>query len=211
MQSPSKRKDSKKMQEMASKIGSSASLQWQRASWYRATPLTERIVLQQKNTDSSHTPPHSDRATQRLQRWKEQPPFDRGDYFAKRLAMDSLTEDDLLTLLDEPIEAMHTHYAPPPTWLTELLTAFTDQDTSADFTLPLSTVGQGTHAMAFLNTLKPLLRTGLTRLQAGIQELTQTYASLPFDPHTIVSLLFAHIPVLILPKLNKTLVFELNV
>ena len=201
------------MQEMASKICDRASQQWQRASWYRATPLAERIVLQQKNTEghSSHTLHNSDRAKQRFQRWKEQPPFDKGDYFARRLAMDSLSEDDLLTLLDEPIEARQAQDAPPPTWLIELLTAFTDQDTAANFTLPLSTTGQGTHTMAFLNTLKPLLSSGLARLQAGIQALTQKYASLPFDPQTIVSLLFAHIPVLILPKLNKTIVLELHV
>src|SRR5947209_9819978 len=201
------------MQEMASKKYNHASQHGQSASWYRATPLTERIVLQQKNTDnrSSHTLRISDRAKQRFQKWKEQPPFDKGDYLARRLAMDSLTEDDLLTLLDEPVEAIQAHNVPPPTWLTELLTAFTDQDPAADFTLPLSTTGQGTHTMAFLNTLKPLLRSELARLQAGIQELAQQYASLPFDPQTIVSLLFAHVPVLILPKLNKTIVLELNV
>src|SRR2546421_1525312 len=200
-----------KMQEMASKICDHASQLWQRTGWYRATPLNERIVLQQKNTDSSHTLHNSDRAKQRFQRWKEQPPFDKDDYFASRLAINSLNEDDLLTLLDEPIETMQAHHAPPPTWLIELLTAFTDQDTAADFTLPLSATSQGTHTMAFLNTLKPLLRNGLARLQAGIQELTHKYASLPFDPQTIVPLLFAHIPGLILPKLNKTIVLELHV
>src|SRR5438874_10106555 len=124
------------MQEMASTI---CNQHWQRAGWYRATPLTERIALQQKNMDSnsSHTLHHSDRAKQRFQRWKEQPPFDKGDYFARRLAMDSLTEDHLLTLLEEPVEAMQAYDAPPPTWLIELLTAFTDCDTP-DFTLSIS-------------------------------------------------------------------------
>src|SRR2546423_15009500 len=100
------------MQEMASEICNNASQQWQRASWYHATPLTERIVLQQKNTDSSHSVRVSDRAKQRFQNWKEQPPFDKGDYFARRMAMDSLTEDDLLTLLNERIEALQAHDAP---------------------------------------------------------------------------------------------------
>lgn len=201
------------MQEMAAKISNHASQYWQKASWYRATPLTERIASQQRNIDShsSHTLRKSDRAKQRLQRWKEQTPFDKGDYFARRLAMDSLTEDDLLTLLDEPIEAVQAHDSPPPTWLIELLTAFADADTAADFTLPLPTRGEGTDTMAFLNTLKPLLRSGLARLQAGIQELTHKYASLPFDLQTIVPLLFARIPALILPKLSRTIVLELHV
>src|SRR5438552_171444 len=148
------------MQEMASEISNHISQQWQPAGWYRATPLAERIVLLQKNIDSHspHTLRDSDRAKQRFQRWKEQPPFDRDDYFAKRLAMDSLTEDDLLTLLDEPVEALPAHNAPPPPWLIELLTAFTGEDTAADFTLPLAATGEGTNTMAFLNTFKPLLR-----------------------------------------------------
>ena len=199
------------MQEMTSNTCNHALQHWQKISWYRATPLAERLVLQQKNTDSPHTLHHSDRAKQRFQRWKEQPPFDKSDYFARRLAMDSLTEDDLLTLLDEPIEAAQAHHASLPTWLIELLTAFTDRDTAAHFTLPLLSAGQDTHTIVFLNTLKPLLGGVLTRLQAGIQELTQKYASLPFDPKTIVSLLFAQLFALLLPKLNKTIVLELHV
>src|SRR5207248_5257297 len=127
-----------------------------------------RIVLQEKNTDSSHILRISDRAKQRFQRWKEQPPFDKGDHFARRLVMDSLNEDDLLTLLDEPIEAMQAHNVPPPTWLIERLTAFTDQNHAANFTLPLSTTGQGTHTMAFLNTLNPLLSSELDHIHAAI-------------------------------------------
>ncbi len=201
------------MQEMASKINDYASEPWQRAGWYRATPLTERHALKQKNTDghSSRSLRNSDRAKQRLQRWKEQPPFDRGDNFARRLAMDSLTEDDLLTLLDEPSEATQAGIAPPPTWFVALLTAFTDQDTAADFTWSASAMGQETQTIAFLDTLKPLLRRELADLQAGIQALTQRYTSLPFDPQTIVSLLFAGIPELIFPKLTKTIVLEMHV
>jgi len=201
------------MQEMAMKISHHSSQYWQKASWYRATPLTERVASQQRTIDrhSSHILRRSDRAQQRLQSWKGQTPFDKGDYFARRLAMDSLTEDDLLTLLDEPLEAVQAHDSPPPTWLIELLTAFAEGDTAADFTLPLPPRGQGRDTMAFLNTLKPLLRRGLARLQAGIQALTHHYASLPFDLQTIVPLLFARIPALLLPKLSRTLVLELHV
>src|SRR5436305_1267632 len=141
------------MQEMVSELDDHTPQRWQRASWwYRAAPLTERIALKQKTTGSSNTSQSSDRAKQRLQRWKELSPFDKGDYFARRLAMDSLTEDDLLTLLDEPVEALPAHNAPPPPWLIELLTALTGEDTAADFTLPLVPTCGGTNPMASLNT-----------------------------------------------------------
>lgn len=199
------------MQEMVSKRHDNGSEHWQRASWwYRAAPLTERIVFMRKNMDGSHTFRISDRAKQRLQRWKEQSPFDKDDYFARRLAMDSLSEDDLLTLLDEPVDTFQTGNVPPPTWFKELLTAFTDQ-VDANFTGPFSATNQETQAVAFLNTLRPLLVRYAMRLQAGIEELTQQFASLPFDPKTIIPLLFTHIPALIIPKLTKTFVLELHV
>ena len=202
------------MQEIASKKDDYALQPWQRASWwYRAAPLTERIALKQKNTDSysPHTSVNSDKAKQRLQRWKEQSPFNKGDYFARRLSMDSLTEDDLLALLDEPMEATPADNAPSPTWFIELLTAFTGQDAPTDFTQLPSAAGQNTQGIAFLNSLGPLLRMKLASLRAGIQELTQQYTSLPFDPQTIVSLLFAYIPAIIFPGLSKTIVLEMHV
>src|SRR5205085_443911 len=98
-------------------------------------------------------------------------------------------------------------------------TAFADADTAADFTLPLPIMDEDedqsededTHTMAFLNTLKPLLKSALARLQAGIQELTHQYASLPFDLQTIVPLLCEDLPEFILPQLSKTIVLELHV
>jgi type 2 lantibiotic biosynthesis protein LanM len=202
------------MQEMASKTGDHASTLWQRASWwYRATPLIERIGLKQKNTDSqsSDTLGISDRAKRRLQSWKEQSPFDRDDYFARRLAMDALTEDDLLSLLDEPLEATSADRVPPPTWFIELLTAFTD-DAPDDFPWSLwEETDQGSQALAFLTTLEPLLWKVLARLRNGLRELTHLYHSLPFDPQTIIPLLFEHIPTLLFPELSKTLVLEMHV
>ena len=200
------------MQEMVSKLDDHTSQPWQRASWwYRAAPLSERNALKQKTRGSSQTSQNSDRAKQRLQRWKEQSPFDGDDYFARRLSMDSLTEDDLLTLLDEPAEAIQAENVTPPTWFIELLTAFTNQDTAADFAWPLAATGQNTQGTAFLTMLKPLLRNTLARLRAGIEQLAQHYASLPFDPQTIVSLLFGHIPSLLFAELSKTFVLEMHV
>ncbi len=198
------------MQEMASKSGDHPLLSWQKANWwYRATPLIERIAFKGKNTEGN-TFHASDRAKQRLQRWKEQSPFNKDDYFAKRLAMDSLTEDDLLTLLDEPIEAISTDNASPPGWFIELLTAFTEQD-AADFTLSPSHGGQDAQGVAFFNTLRSLLKRKLFRLGARIQELIQQYSTLPFDPQTIIALLFANIPPIIFPILSKTIVLEMHV
>jgi type 2 lantibiotic biosynthesis protein LanM len=180
---------------------------WQHAGWYRATTLAERVVLR-RGVDKRYR--HSELAEQRLQRWKEQLPFKQdASYFTQRLAMDLLTEDDLLTLLDEPVEAVQAYSELLPAWLTELQQAFETQGFDDD-SLPLPEAAEK-RVVGFLTTIKPLLRTGQKRLQQGIERLSQQYSSLPFDPATIMPLLFVQVPGLVLSKLLRTIALELNV
>ncbi len=196
------------MKEIVSTHGSDIENYWQRTGWYRAITLTERVASLRGGVDQQH--PHNELAKQRLQRWKEQPAFNKdSSYFAQRLAMDLLTEDDLLTLLAEPIEALRARSELSPAWLTELQRAFDAHCPDDDpLSLPATADKQ---AVAFLTTIKPLLRSGLTRLQQGIEHLSQTYSSLPFDTTTVIPLLFIQMPGLILPKLMRTIALELNV
>ncbi len=77
---------------------------WQYPTWYYALSLTERVAsLQESKDKASISPLQMAKATQRLQAWKAQKPFDQGTLFVDRLAMDTITEDDLLFLLAEPI------------------------------------------------------------------------------------------------------------
>jgi type 2 lantibiotic biosynthesis protein LanM len=185
---------------------------WQSAAWYRATTLTERIAFISAKTSKSLTP--GEPARQRLQRWKEQLPFNKdASLFERRLAMDRLTESDLLALLDEPLASLRSHYLSlykePPAWLTVLQHAF-DAACADDTPLPLPATTEK-NVVAFLTTIKPLLRYGLLNLQHGIRRLEQSYPSLPFDTETIIPLLFAQVPELILPRLLRTFALELNV
>ena len=181
---------------------------WQNASWYRALTLSERVAMEQNNTYD--TASHSEIARQRLRLWKEQPPFNKDTYFAQRLAMDGLTEDDLLSLLSEPAEHLQARCSTPPAWLLELATAFDEQDTDDDFALPLQHITDDT-MRTFVLVLKPLLRRGCMRLQTGIHELSHKYTHLPFDPETILPLLFKRICFLTVPRISKTIILELHV
>jgi type 2 lantibiotic biosynthesis protein LanM len=197
-----------KMKEIVSTYGSDIENYWQHARWYRATTLTERVASLRGETNQQYQ--YNELAKQRLQRWKEQLPFNEdSSYFAQRLAMDLLTEDDLLTLLAEPDEVLRERSELAPAWLTELQRAF-EAECQKDDPLPLPATIEK-RVVDFLTTIKPLLRSGLTRLQQGIQHFSQTYSSLPFDTATIIPLLFIQIPGLILPKLLRTIALELNV
>ncbi len=99
----------------------------------------------------------------------------------------------------------------PPPWLTELLAAFTDQHFGEDFTLPLTNQDFDPQHLAFLTLIKPLLARGTQKLQSEIQELIQTYTQLPFDPDTIMPLIFTPLIKQLLTKLLRTAVLELNV
>ncbi len=195
------------MKETVSTHGSKTISCWSNPAWYRATTLTERLVSLRQGIEKQHY--SHEAARKRLQRWKEQSPFNKDvAYFAQRLAMDLLTEDDLLTLLAEPIEAVQARCETTPAWLTELQRIFTESCSEASLPLPASTEKQ---VVAFLTAMKPLLYDGRMRLQQGIERLAQTYAFLPFDTKTILPQLFAQVPGLLLPRMLRTMALELNV
>src|SRR5690242_20670845 len=85
----------------------------QKAQWYHAITLAERIasLRPEEMTASSPDLASNKQGLKKLQRWKEQAPFEKGSLFADRLAMDNITEEDLLALLAEPIEALQERLA----------------------------------------------------------------------------------------------------
>ena len=186
---------------------------WQKPAWYQALTLTERTISLQAGDKATQGISNIEKARRKLQRWKEQAPFDRSPFFVKRLSMDSITEDDLLTLLAEPNEAIQARMTTsgPPDWLVELTQAFEDHITSDDVQFPMQEAGDSQSVIDFLKPIQSLLKRGLARLQAGIDALSEKHTHLPFEPKTVASALFANLPQQLLPKLSRTLVLEMNV
>ncbi len=183
----------------------------QLATWYRALSLSERIATHIPCLhEHASTPPFNIQlGRKRLQRWKEQIAFKQEGAFAERLALDGLTEDDLLGLLAEPIEAVQDRASAPLPWLEELLHAFADIKDGDDIVLPEE--GFDPHHLAFLIILKPLLNNGVRRIQSTIQMLRTAHTYLPFDPEQILPLLLISIVEQLISLFLKTAVLELNV
>jgi len=199
------------MREMVSRLSIDTQKCWQSAGWYRAVTLTERVASLRENVDASPfaIPSNNEIAKQQLLSWKGQIPFSKDEaYFTQRLAVDSLTEDDLLALLAEPIEMVQARISATPAWLESLQQAFSDSD---DIPSQLSETVANAQTLAMHDVLAPLIDRGLNCLKEGIQALIQKYTHLPFNPKTIVALLLPHIPRRISRKLLKTMVLELNV
>ncbi|GER89541.1 lanthionine synthetase [Dictyobacter vulcani] len=182
------------------------------ASWYRALSLTERAIILQKAIPEVD-PALQETADKRFQRWKEQPPFSKGSYFSQRLAIDELTEEDLLILLAESTDGLRTRLAETAAlpWLTTIIDTFKHYNPETALLRTYRPAQKINNPLAFLDTIEPLINDGLVRIKAGIQVLTQAYTVLPFDPERVLPLTLSHIPDRLLPKLMKTFVLELNI
>lgn len=178
----------------------------QNAEWYQSITLIERIASL-KNTQSI-SEINSDIAQRRIERWKLQAPFDKDDYFAQRLATESISEEEFFHVLGEPIEAVRDRLPNPPAWLTDLAQAFS-RTLASELMIPEAL--RDIETIGFLQIIEPLISQGRDRLHQGIQALVQKYLNLPFNPDTIENLLFINLPRRLLMILNRTLVLELNV
>jgi len=179
-------------------------------SWCHALTLTERLApLRGARRTRPDAGVDKDLGRRRLQRWRSQVPFTTGAFFAQRLALDGLSEEDLCDLLGEPIEAVHERAATPPGWLAELARAFSGPSCSEPFPLPEALEGQ--EMAGFLDAIEPPLSRCRGRLHEGVRALTQGRADLPFDPRTIEGVLYANLPERLLMMLSPTMALELQV
>ncbi|MFH9350007.1 type 2 lanthipeptide synthetase LanM family protein [Kitasatospora sp. NPDC017646] len=101
----------------------------------------------------------ADRAARKLERWRTQAPFDRADWFARRLASDALDPDAVLALLAEHPDALAARLGTHP-WAERLAVAF---DGPATLDVP--------EEHEFARLVAPLLAAARDRLCAGLAAL----------------------------------------
>ncbi|MGH9850331.1 MAG: type 2 lanthipeptide synthetase LanM family protein [Blastocatellia bacterium] len=144
-------------------------------------------------------------------RWRSQPPFATDSYFAQRLALAGVAEDEFFYLLGEPISALRDRFSAPPDWLKRLDQAFAHFVSPDIQTSIIPESLRGHEGFAFLTAIEPLVSQGCGRVREGIRELARTYPELPFDPDTIENALAVNLPERMLPLLVRTMVLEVNV
>jgi type 2 lantibiotic biosynthesis protein LanM len=154
---------------------------------------------------------NADRAAQRLLRWRSQTPFTSGLYFAQRLALDGISEDELLCLLGEPLAVNEGSFAPAPRWWVDIARACAHPAPADSVAVPASETPRVKELTGFLALVAPLMSQARQLLRAGIQELIQTQCRLPFEPHAMEDVLCRHLPRQLLMMVSRTLVLELHV
>ena len=178
-------------------------------AWYHAITLTERIAsLRAAPRKMLDVEINAELVERRMQRWRSQPPFTASPHFAQRLAMDSITEDDLRYLLGEPIEAVHARFpAPPDGW----------RSLPRRFLVPLPPIGYCSQSNGVVKRLSRFWalssRSSARAAIACIRESkhwSRRQSDLPFDPSTVEEIMFANLPGQLLTMLTRTMVLELH-
>src|SRR5690349_14683494 len=152
---------------------------FEHADWYKALTVSERAARLRRPNGS--VPIIDDAsAERRLNRWRGQEPFSQDGFFARRLALDALSEDELRALLGEPVEAIREREKEPPVWLTTLVEAFTRPAPKRFPEVPSESPSMG-----FLNSVRPLLDRAYSRLLTALRELKSRHPAAPFDPDMV--------------------------
>ncbi len=149
-------------------------------------------------------------AAETLALWRAGSPFDMGPYFADRLAMDGISEDEFTRILGTPAEALRNN-ATAPSWVEMLDRAYSRPAKPRE--TRRETWGEvGTHPEAgFLNLVEPLMTEARLQLQAKAEKIKQQHPAAPFEPVRAVNALFTNLPARLLMMIAKTLVLELHV
>ncbi|WP_224367799.1 type 2 lanthipeptide synthetase LanM family protein [Hyalangium versicolor] len=180
--------------------------------WHKGTSLLERARRLAELPPGTPAEVQGDatRAARRLARWRARPPLDRNDVFAKRLALDGLTEEQLLRLLGEPAETLVARHGPAPEWQQRLtrLAANTAAD-EARLARMMPGMSQATATFAVL--VEPLMVEMRTRLVEALKPVVARYPAAPFEPEGAADLCVPYLGKRLLLLISRTLVLELNV
>src|SRR5258707_1133106 len=182
---------------------------FQSAEWYHAATLAERIDAPPA-TAREH-PVDAEAARQAFDAWRMQEPFDQDSFFAQRLGLDGITEDELLGLLKESAEAVKARFGQSPAWLHTIEAAFSREECLSADPLPLPETLRGAQTAGFLNIIAPVLRQALSQVRRAAERIRDERGAVPFDPATVATSLFTGLPAQMNMMLSRMLVLELNV
>jgi type 2 lantibiotic biosynthesis protein LanM len=179
---------------------------FERPDFLGALTLEERAALPGR---PAARPVSGEIARQRLERWRTQPPFEREDFFARRLGLAGLDEEGLLALLAEPREDLAKRLPGAPDWLRELGAAFHGATPGAPLPIPDLLLREPETRLLWMAS--PVLQEAERRLRAVVAELAAGGRPLPFDPEAIAPLLLAGLADQLLWTVTRAGVLELNV
>lgn len=180
--------------------------------WHRTVNLAERIKLLSTFSKKLNINNANDNfAQQKIKQWLSQPPFDKDDFFLKRLAKDNITKEEFICLLSNKKQVIENYLFEQPEWLKQFEKALLHLEVNKvqNCTSPKSKIKRVQHK--FLYSIGFCLDQAFERLNYAIFFLTATHENLPFNSDLIGSTLVDHLLDQLTKILNRTMILELNV
>ena len=181
-----------------------------RLAWRRAWSLAERFSRLREIDDRSRIPFDHELAAELFALWRSTSPFDKDSYFADRLAMEGITQDEFTRILGTPVEALGNHDA-PPAWVKRLIRAYSAPQISRNGDRQNWDEPAKNPEAGFLNLVEPLMADARLHLQSRAEKIKHDHPAAPFEPARATNILFANLPSRLLMMLAKTMVLELNI
>ncbi len=181
-----------------------------RPSLLRALTLAERAAALREAPlfAPENGSPVADRARARLEKWRQQRPFEDAERFAERLAPLGLDEGALLGLLAEPGSAMDGRCPGDATWMEEIAAILGD---ASGESVPVPETVRDYALAEALRALSPFVRRGRDRLRARIEEVVGRRGSVPLDAASAVELVYPALPPALVTMTSRTVALEINV
>lgn len=179
---------------------------FEECEWYEALTLLERAALPWPE-GSGEAVAVSERAVKRAERWRMEAGLTDDDLWARRLALDGLTPERFLRLLEERAEDLATRCESPLPWLRTLARALERRPSSP---MPLGNASSSEYKV-YLAVLEPLLDDAHDRLREGVVRLCEHRTDPPFDPGSVSELLVGELPAQMLFLVSRALTLELRI
>src|SRR5690606_18204143 len=139
--------------------------------WYAATSVDERLDRLKADRLQPGLPAGDQGRAQRLlKKWRNQAPFNGGDYFDQRLRMWGLSEAAFEALLAQPLHTIQRHFSQPPDWLQQIDEAYTQHD-AAEWLAAHTDLQPAAH---FLVIAAPLLQRARAQVEAVVEALASS-------------------------------------
>ncbi len=179
------------------------------AIWRRASTLTERLSELRRLRTKTQLPMDPELAAGALALWRSSSPLDQDSYFAQRLAMDGITEEEFTQILGTSFDRLDGSGAAPP-WVERLACAYASSVEPGEEKRENWGEIRDAPTAGFLNLVEPLMVDARRTLQSSAMNLKRRHPDAPIDPARAVDALFPNLPAQLLTLVGKTMVLELN-
>lgn len=188
----------------------------EREEWARAASFVERVEgHRERGSLPGLFAGALARGARPEQHWLSLVPFSCQRLFARRLAIDGVSEQEFRAILGGAAAPGGGRGDQAPLWLARWLAAYARDPIRGALPVrtgePTATASEIVDVVNIVDVVEPVLSDARARLAAGIKQLAGSHDDFPFDPATAEGLLLLDLPARLAHIATRTLNLELRV